>query len=99
YGFIQTNNCNTAYFAIQFSGVNALGKGDYTNGFAPKCAVADDLDHPLGDANESRLSAALKYAQTGTCPVASFKTNPPPANSHVKPERDPYPWRRIRLIK
>jgi hypothetical protein len=35
------------------------------------CAVADDLDHALGDPKESRLAAALDYLASGTCPAAS----------------------------
>lgn len=98
YGFRQKNNCNMAYFAIEFSGVNALGKGDYVDGFAPKCQVADDLDHPLGDLNEKRLSAALNYAKTGTCPAPTgfSKQAMPPSQAT---ERDPYPWRSIRLLQ
>ncbi|MBC3873682.1 DUF4214 domain-containing protein [Undibacterium flavidum] len=98
YGFFQTNNCNTAYFAIAFSGVNELGKGDYVNGFAPTCQVADDLDHLLGDPNERRLSAALHYARTGNCPAPSgfSRLAMPPSQAG---ERDPYPWRRIRLVQ
>ncbi|MBI3711664.1 MAG: DUF4214 domain-containing protein, partial [Burkholderiales bacterium] len=71
YGFRQRNNCKTAYFAIQFSGVNAAGVGDYVNGFAPQCKVSDDLDHALGNAAESRLSAALYYAKNAACPAPS----------------------------
>lgn len=98
YGFRQKNNCNMAYFAIEFSGVNAIGKGDYVDGFAPKCQVAEDLDHPLGDVNEKRLGAALSYARTGTCPAPTgfSKQAMPPSQAT---ERDPYPWRSIRLLQ
>ncbi|TXI96524.1 MAG: DUF4214 domain-containing protein [Burkholderiaceae bacterium] len=95
YGFRQTNNCGMAYFAIQFSGVNALGKGDYVSGFAPQCKVADDLDHALGDTAEARLAAALSYAKTGACPAVTTTPGGPPA---LGGERDPYPWRSIRLL-
>jgi carboxyl-terminal processing protease len=72
YGFIQTNNCGDAYFAIQFQGVNAVGFGDFTNGFSPTCAVADDFTHALGDSNEGRLSATLAFSRTGSCPVTAI---------------------------
>lgn len=99
YGFRQRNNCKTAYFAIQFSGVNALGVGDYVNGFAPQCKVADDLEHPLGNTAESRLSAALYYAKNAACPAPSGKLeNLPQGAPQPAQERDPYPWRSIRLI-
>ena len=97
YGFRQKNNCATAYFAIEFSGVNALGKGDYVDGFTPRCQVPDDLDHALGDPNEKRLSAAIHYAQTGMCPANSGISNVAPAPAQQM-EPDPYPWRNIRLI-
>lgn len=71
YGFVQTNNCGKAYFAIQFQGVNNAGVGDYTNGFSPTCVVADDFGHALGDRAEGRLSATLAYARTGSCPAVA----------------------------
>ena len=43
YGFFPQDNCGTTYFAIQFQGVNQLGFGDYADGIAPTCAVADDF--------------------------------------------------------
>ncbi|MFZ6818478.1 DUF4214 domain-containing protein [Undibacterium sp. Ji22W] len=98
YGFYQTNNCNTAYFAIEFSGVNELGKGDYVNGFAPRCQVADDLDHLLGDPSEKRLNAALNYARTGNCPAPTGFSQQAMPPSQAR-ERDPYPWRSIRLLR
>ncbi len=71
YGFVQANNCGDAFFAIQFQGVNAVGFGDYTNGFAPTCTVADDFGRALGDPAEGRLSAALAYTRTGACAASS----------------------------
>ncbi|MDM0021737.1 S41 family peptidase [Variovorax saccharolyticus] len=70
YGFFPQDNCGTTYFAIQFQGVNQLGFGDYGDGFAPTCAVADDFDHALGDPAEARLAAALALRSTGACPAA-----------------------------
>ncbi|MFZ6873218.1 S41 family peptidase [Undibacterium sp. Di27W] len=99
YGFIQTNNCNTAYFAIQFSGVNALNQGDFTNGFTPTCRVSDSLNYALGDQNEPRLSAALKYASTGACPTTAFSPAPPPAAFDTVKDREPRPWRNNKLLK
>jgi len=78
YGFYGIDNCGTTYFTIQFKGVNAIGFGDYTDGFSPPgaedvgievegCFVDDDLSHPLGDSNEGRLKAALSYLSEGGC--------------------------------
>lgn len=73
YGFIPQDNCGTTYFAIQFKGANQQGYGDYSDGFAPTCTVADDFGHPLGDAGEARLAAALTLRSTGACPAGSTK--------------------------
>jgi hypothetical protein len=35
YGFYPTDNCGTTYFTVQFQGKNAIGFGDYTDGFSP----------------------------------------------------------------
>lgn len=71
YGFFPQDNCGTTYFAIQFQGVNQQGFGDYGDGFAPTCAVADDFGHALGDPAEARLAAALTLRSTGACPAAT----------------------------
>jgi len=71
YGFFPQDNCGTTYFAIQFQGVNQKGFGDYGDGFAPTCAVADDFDHALGDPTEGRLAAALSFRSNGTCPAVA----------------------------
>ncbi len=71
YGFYPKDNCGTTYFAIQFQGVNNVGFGDYGDGFAPTCAVADDFDHALGDPAEARLAAALGLRSSGACPAVA----------------------------
>jgi len=75
YSFYPKDNCGTTYFAVQFEGVNAKGEGDYADGFAPTCAVADDFSRPLGDPQEARLAAALQLRATGVCPVAAVAVN------------------------
>jgi carboxyl-terminal processing protease len=72
YGFLPQDNCGTTYFAIQFSGVNNKGLGDYADGMAPTCQVADDFSKALGDPTERRLAAALGYRATATCPAPTF---------------------------
>ena len=71
YGFLPQDNCGTTYFAVQFKGVNNQGVGDYADGLAPTCQVADDFARALGDPLEGRLAAALSYRATGVCPAAS----------------------------
>jgi C-terminal processing protease CtpA/Prc len=68
YGFTPVPNCGTTYFSIEFKGVNAKGYGDYGDGFAPTCAVADDLTRELGDTSEALLASALSYRANGVCP-------------------------------
>ena len=68
YGFTPVPNCGTTYFSIEFQGVNAKGFGDYSDGFAPTCAVADDLTRETGDPAEALLATALSYRSTGICP-------------------------------
>ncbi|WP_219118518.1 S41 family peptidase [Janthinobacterium sp. UMAB-56] len=67
YGFYPAPNCGTTYFAVQFQGVNAKGFGDFADGMAPTCDVADDYQHQLGDAAEGMLAAALRYRSSGSC--------------------------------
>lgn len=82
YGFYPTDNCGTTYFTIQFKGANALGFGDYADGFSPAnstgagedvpgCSVADDFTRQLGDPAEGRLAVALAYRDGAACPAAT----------------------------
>lgn len=84
YGFYATDNCDTTYFSIQFTGENNKDFGEYADGFAPEnttdnarlpvrvegCAVADDFSRQLGDPEEAMLKAALNYRTNGSCPAA-----------------------------
>ncbi|MFK3739536.1 S41 family peptidase [Massilia sp. TN1-12] len=73
YGFTPVDNCGTTYFSIEFAGVNAKGFGDFADGFAPTCMVADDLSRAVGDPAEGMLAAALAYRASGTCPTSRAK--------------------------
>jgi hypothetical protein len=68
YGFQRKDNCGLAFFPIEFQGYNAKNFGDYTTGFTPTCAVADDTSTALGASDEPLLTAALTHADTGACP-------------------------------
>lgn len=70
YAFTPVPNCGTTYFAIEFRGVNEKGFGDYADGFAPTCQVADDFSKEVGDPAEGMLAEALSYRASGTCPAA-----------------------------
>lgn len=82
YGFYPTDNCGTTYFTVQFTGVNAKGFGEFSDGFVPKaspqfaadvkgCPLPDDFSQQLGDVNERLLNAAIFYARNGSCPEVS----------------------------
>ena len=69
---------------IQQKTANAVGFGDYADGFRPTqhtdtggsavrgCLVYDDLSQPLGQVNEAMLNTALHYIAQGACPSASM---------------------------
>ncbi len=98
YGFYPADNCGTTYFTIQFKGENALGFGDYGDGFSPAnttglmgtpipgCSVRDDFTNALGDPAEQRLAAALGYRLTSVCPAptASYNRTISAVSSEVK---------------
>jgi len=114
YGFYPQDNCGTTYFSIELKGVNDQGFGDYSDGFSPAnaagpagvqmpgCAVADDLDHALGDPREARLAAALSYLADGTCPASSaVPAAVAEAQAPVLGEGSLYrsPWRENRILR
>lgn len=70
YGFQRKDNCGLAFFPVEFKGANAQGFGDYTTGFAPTCAVADDPRVAAGSTTDPLLDAALFHIDNGRCPAA-----------------------------
>ncbi|WP_342120121.1 S41 family peptidase [Pseudoduganella sp. OTU4001] len=89
YAFTPTPNCGTTYFTIQFQGVNHKGFGDFSDGFAPTCQVADDFTRLPGDPQEALLAAALHYRATGTCPAAAPGTRARAGGAVPEPEMTP----------
>ena len=75
-GFVPVDRCGTTFSAVNFESLNAAGDGRYWDGLTPRCAVADDLDHALGDASEALLAAARGYVDSGACPVAASREQP-----------------------
>jgi carboxyl-terminal processing protease len=71
YGFLPRDACGITYNAVNFVTANAVGFSDYSAGFAPTCAVADDLSRQFGDPAEERTAAALHYISGGACPVTA----------------------------
>lgn len=92
------HNCGHTVLALDHRISNVRGFGDYGAGFEPGgygvnglpgCRVVDDLEHPIGDAKESLLAAALHYASTGRCPArAEGQAEPRPTSVTPRP-----PWR------
>ena len=105
YGFYPEDNCGTTYFSIEFSAVNAMGFGDYPDGFTPGaaggatfpgCTVADDFTHALGDPNESLLYVAQGYAMGQTCVIPPAGIAPPPPSASIAIRS---PLREMRLLR
>lgn len=71
--------------------VNALGEGDFYQGFAPDCEAIDDPVRPYNDPLESLVSVALFYAENNRCPSAEtneFKSRATRGVTVVAPEAD-----------
>lgn len=94
YGFSQENNCGTAYFAINFQGINSIGQSVPVAGYAPTCAANDDLNNPLGNPMESMLSTALYYQQHGACPITSLTQSAKLVQPRIVKEVYRVPWRK-----
>jgi carboxyl-terminal processing protease len=67
YGSSPRDNCGITYSLLEFRGTNAKGEGDFNDGLAATCSVADDFSNALGSESESRLQAALYYRANGAC--------------------------------
>lgn len=98
YGFFPMDNCGTTYFSIQFQGLNDQNFGDYADGFAPTCVVADDFSRALGDPAEGRLAAALTYRATGSCPAVSARAQGQSVRQ-IEPELIRSPLRENRIYR
>jgi carboxyl-terminal processing protease len=85
YAFQPREACGTTYSAVNIEIANANGFADYSAGFAPTCAMSDDLTRQLGDPAELRTAAALSYIATGACPpvAAISDANQAKAQSNI----------------
>ena len=98
YGFSPLDNCGFTYFSVEFKGTNNVGYGDYDDGFAPTCVVADDFTHALGDPAENRLATALSYRATGTCPAGTSPSAVVEKSLGPEPELFRSPLRENRML-
>ncbi len=62
--------CGAILRLTAFQTLNADNFGDYFNGLPADCAVADDLNVPVGDPTDPNMVAAMSYLETGACPAA-----------------------------
>ena len=74
------------YFLINFYVKNAAGSISPATGIPPTCSAQDDLDHALGDTNETLLKSALYYIEHGNCPPS-----PSPKRVGHTPQHAPSP--------
>jgi hypothetical protein len=75
-GFLPRAACGRTYSLVNFESLNQLRQGDYYDGFAATCNVAEDFSQPQADAaRDPLLAAALGYVQTGACPAAAAGAN------------------------
>jgi carboxyl-terminal processing protease len=114
YGFYPRDNCGTTYFSIQFRGVNALGFGDYADGFSatraaadaeanlPGCAASEDFAHDLGDTLEERLRVAMAFRQSGntlcTGTAPALRAEGPAVEGGIELKAPEEPWRTNRIL-
>jgi carboxyl-terminal processing protease len=82
-GFLPASNCGTTYSVVNFESVNQRNEGRYFDGFAPTCAVAEDVSRPLGAADEPLLAAAALFADTGACPAVAVDRRQPAAAPRI----------------
>ena len=115
YGFYPQDNCGTTYFSIQFRGVNALGFGDYADGFSatraaadaqanlPGCAASEDYAHDLGDTLEEKLRVAMAYRQSGntlcTGTAPLLQADGPAIAGGIELRAPEEPWRTNRILR
>lgn len=71
-GQIGLEFCSKILRPTTFKKSNVAGYGDYFDGLPVDCAAADDLDFPVGDANDPNMIAAMSYVEGAGCPVVSL---------------------------
>ncbi len=86
-------NCHWRLQLVTFIPYNAKGGGNYVRGLpypgfgAVTCSAEDDLDHALGDPDESSTAAALAWISTGVPPGPPFGAVPGlPADEDAPPD-------------
>ena len=62
------------YTLISFKVINKQGDGEYFDGIEPDFTACDDLSASWGERDESMLSAAIEYLETGNTGGCSVQT-------------------------
>ena len=70
-GQVGLEFCEKILRPTSFKKSNAAGYGDYFDGLPVDCVATDDLDFPVGDANDPNMIAALSYINGAGCPVVA----------------------------
>jgi C-terminal processing protease CtpA/Prc len=88
--------CGNVLRLTAFQTVNADGFGDYFGGLPADCLAADDLNVPVGDANDPNVLAAMSYLETGACSAApassAYSKSALSLDRNLQDRRGP-PWR------
>ena len=99
FGFCLTNPADNDsgvgfLWPVSFATVNSAGFEEYYDGIpvTEGCEAPDDLGHQLGDAQEGRIAAALRFieSETGSCaPASASRLASQDATLQINPARDP----------
>jgi len=68
-GSLPTSACDRTYSVINFESVNDRNEGRYFDGFDATCEVAEDFTGSQGSPADPLVSAAMQFADSGSCPV------------------------------
>lgn len=74
-GMYPTEINDWTVFAINFQTQNAIGFGDYFDGLAADCVVAETIPGDWGDETEALLAEGIHYLQNDSCSAAGAGVN------------------------
>lgn len=83
-GFTPPTHEGWVFSVVSFASRNALGDGDYFDGLAPDCPLADPVSGQFGERDEPLLAAALAWLADGRCPSG-------PAGKQIRAATGPDP--------
>ena len=86
-GQVGLEFCEKILRPTSFKKSNAAGYGDYFDGLPVDCVATDDLNFPVGDANDPNMIAALSYINGAGCPVVAVPGGQQKADSWLDQAR------------